>query len=252
MDGKAYIFSVSCGISSVYLHPYLRLDAFEAIDSFYLCGRFSGTLSQTAAELRAQFKKECSLKLKNYYKEKHWFAKLLFSVLAFIATYLFFSIVIRDPLPVIDEFIPASLAACVVYLVLEQISSSPQRHYAVYAKLMEQLDACYIEPSLFVARVETVCASIKNTGDAAELLRGSQRFDMENLDEDEVRAFCVYCSRKWSGAGHLYKLSKKLEDGLPFEKHLKPLFAGYGNGQFALMMAYLYVLRGFLGAGLHV
>ncbi len=53
-------------------------------------------------------------------QDKRYVPRLLFSALAFMVSYLFFSLVVRDPLPMIDELLISSGWAIVVWITLSR------------------------------------------------------------------------------------------------------------------------------------
>jgi hypothetical protein len=109
-------------------------------------------------------------------QDKRYVPRLLFSALAFMVSYLFFSLVVRDPLPMIDELLISSGWAIVVWITLSRrdtrsilAQENRQRLKMIGGKRSEQ-----IQENLFsIEEYLDVCAKADTKELAKQLVEGT-------------------------------------------------------------------------------
>lgn len=102
--------------------------------------------------------------------DRGFYPRLLVSAAVFLVLYLFLSIVVRDPVPLVDELLAGGLGAAAAWFALERRSLSSDAFARRSATLRRTLDTALFRPSRAAAYLE-------------EVLQEAESLDLERLAE---------------------------------------------------------------------
>jgi hypothetical protein len=113
-----------------------------------LAGRFATEPDAAASEsLRALLHEELEKGARADVLDRGFYLRLLVSASVFLVFYLFLSVVIRDPVPLVDEFLVGGLGSAACWLALERRSLFLSRFLARLAALRTSLDSALFQSS---------------------------------------------------------------------------------------------------------
>ncbi len=170
---KIYIFHIfRRDGSSLFLHPlYPPEKIVELLESGPLEGRYGREPRVEAlTSFRDELYRQIELGVKRWLADVRFIPKFLIAAVLFVVTYFFFSYVVRDPLPVIDEVV-LGVAAAVVYFVLQgRRDLASKRAVKKRLDLRQLVDRVTFRESDFVKQVEEALHGVE-TESAEELVR---------------------------------------------------------------------------------
>jgi len=88
--------------------------------------------------------------------EKRFIPRFLFSALVFLVTYFFCAVVIRDPIPMIDEILIGLGASIVAYFIMGRSFKNSNTAGKKRIQMREMVDQIVFEQSDFLPKVEAV------------------------------------------------------------------------------------------------
>ena len=91
---------------------------------------------------------------RRYFLNKGYYLRLAMTTATFVAVYLFLSIVVRDPVPLIDELLLGSLSAAAVFFASERRALSSPRHLDAVLRLRREIDGAFFSESRVVDLLE--------------------------------------------------------------------------------------------------
>jgi hypothetical protein len=170
---KTYIFHIHRKDgSSLLLHPLSPpAKVVETLEKGPLEGRYG---REPRVEVLTGFRNELYRQVEQ--GVRHWLAdrrfipKFLIASGAFVAAYLFFSIVVRDPLPVIDEIVLGLVAAVAAFVILGRRDLASRQAVKKRLDLRMVVDRIAFRESEFVKRVEEALHSAEDES-AAQVVR---------------------------------------------------------------------------------
>jgi len=170
---KIYIFHIfRRDGSSLFLHPlYPPEKIVEMLESAPLEGRYG---REPRVEALTSFRDELYRQIENgvrrWLADARFIPKFLIAALLFVVTYFFFSFVVRDPLPVIDEVV-LGVAAAVAYFILQgRRDLASKRAVKKRLDLRQLVDRVMFRESDFIKQVEAALHGIE-TESGEELVR---------------------------------------------------------------------------------
>ena len=98
---------------------------------------------ETITHFRNELYRGVESAVKSWMAEQRFIPRFLISSGVFLVTYLFLSLAIRDPLPMVDELLLAMAASIVLYFVLSRRDLSSTRSSKKRAELRGKVDAIY-------------------------------------------------------------------------------------------------------------
>jgi hypothetical protein len=142
--------------SSLLLHPLFPPDKVVGIlESSPLEGRYGREPRVEALTgLRDQLYRQVELGVRDWLNDLRFIPKFLIASGVFVATYLFFSIVVRDPLPVIDEVVLGVLAAVASFVLIGRRDRASARAARKRVDLRQVVDRIAFRESRFMKTVE--------------------------------------------------------------------------------------------------
>jgi hypothetical protein len=170
---KIYIFHIfRRDGSSLFLHPLDPPEKIvEMLESAPLEGRYG---REPRVEDLTSFRDELYRQIENgvrrWLADVRFIPKFLIAAVLFVVTYFFFSYVVRDPLPVIDEVV-LGVAAAVAYFILQgRRDLASKRAVKKRLDLRQLVDRVTFRESDFVKQVEEALHGIE-TESGEELVR---------------------------------------------------------------------------------
>ncbi len=148
--------------------------------------------------------------VKNWVMEIRFIPRFVMSAAVFLIAYIFFSFVIPDPIPVIDETLLGFGLALVAYFFLARRDQRSNLALRSRVELRAAVDRIVFKESSFVREVEE--ALQRNESDGRDkvlkqmLSNPSGRFDVD--DEDDLRQMLFYLEKRFNTKE--YKKQEKL------------------------------------------
>jgi hypothetical protein len=241
-----YIFVIAGGKSAI-LHPFdTQSGLFRNLDAANLKGRLGLTSDSAVVQgLREKLYVQADSALRKHLTASGYYVRLAISAGLFLAVFMLFSIVIRDPVPFIDEFLLASLAALAFFLVSERRILSSDRFHGLATQTRQLIDMAFFNESRIVSIIETWREEIIMLGPAAFYKANAEGDQYELMDDDikEAEALCAACARRWRKQGLVSALYTALQNTEPTGRVLDKIIKKMGIDEAALVMAYMKLLQ---------
>lgn len=154
---RTYIFHIHRKDgSSLLLHPLSPpAKVVETLEKASLEGRYGREPQvEVLTRLRNELYRQVELGVRHWLADQRFVTKFLIASGVFVATYLFFSIVVRDPLPVIDEIVLGLVAAVASFVIMGRRDMASQRAAKKRLDLRALVDRIAFRESGFVKTVE--------------------------------------------------------------------------------------------------
>jgi hypothetical protein len=162
---KTYIFHIHRKDgSSLLLHPLTPpAKVVETLEKGPLEGRYGREPRVEALSgFRDELYRQVELGVRHWLADLRFIPKFLIATAAFVVTYLFFSIVVEDPLPVIDEVVLGMGAAVASFVLLGRRDLASRRAVKKRLDLRLVVDRISFRESEFVKRVEEALHSAED------------------------------------------------------------------------------------------
>ncbi len=210
-------------------HPFLPGSVvFRDPESVVLEGRYASEPGPGEGDsIRKTLHGELEKGLRRDALDRGFYPRLLVSAAVFLALYLFLSIVVRDPVPLVDELLAGGLGAAAAWFALERRSLSSDAFSRRSATLRRTLDTALFRPS----RAATYLEEVLQEAEALEFERlaeypasvGGGGFSAEDLRElaelaDALEArlppsVAEAAKESLSGRGDLFRLIRRKAAG---------------------------------------
>jgi len=237
-----YVF-ILAGKPSIVLHSFDSPELFKAADPGSVIGRYgSGESPRDAEAIRTALYASMEKSTRRYFLERGYYPRLALTTGTFILVYLFLSIFVRDPIPLIDEMLLGSLAAAAVFFASERKALSSPKHLESLIKLRRAIDAAYFSESRVVDLVEAWSEEALALGPAAFYKADPVVPVLSEDEKDEAAALCSMLAGRWKSkpvVAELYEASiKGRVPGALLDKAARRL----GPVECALAQAYLRLI----------
>lgn len=181
----------------VFLHPFVRRGSTEQISQdTALAGSYGREPRvESLTLLRNELYRRIENDVRDWINERRFIPRFLLSAAAFLISFLFLTIVIRDPLPIVDETVVAIVAAVVVFVAVgrrfEQSKVAGQRR----VMMRSRVDGVVFSEDEFVTRLEELlhrCEEIdyKNAVESQELQQTAR--EIRELDPSKTGQVVSY------------------------------------------------------------
>ena len=90
----------------------------------------------------------------HFLQDKHYIPRLLISALVFLLVYFFLSLVVRDPIPMIDELIASALLSVLTFLGLSKRDIRLARESKLMYDMKKELSNATLIQELFIEKIE--------------------------------------------------------------------------------------------------
>lgn len=144
--------------TSLFVHPFSKAGSILEIDSSTeLRGRYGAEPRVESLTLfRNELYRRIEQDVRNWINERRFIPRFLLAAGAFVLIYLFLSLIIRDPIPLVDEFLIAGGVGIFVFIVVgrrfEQSKTAGDRRVTLRAKV----DNAVFSEDPFVHDLETI------------------------------------------------------------------------------------------------
>ncbi|HPG86677.1 MAG TPA: hypothetical protein PLQ29_08255 [Spirochaetales bacterium] len=212
MTPTKYVFVLG-GDDPVILHPYDDPETFASAEPGSVVGRYgSGAEPRGADGIRTALYAAMERGTRRYFLNRGYYLRLAMTASAFVAVYLFLSIVVRDPIPLIDELLLGSLSAAAVFFASERKALSSPRHLDAVLRLRREIDGALFSESRVVDLLEAWRDEALALGPAAfyTIGQGSTLGDDESA---EAEALCAALARRWRHKPVVAELYAAIEGG---------------------------------------
>jgi hypothetical protein len=177
------------------LHPFRSGDeVFRDPENTILEGRYG---TEPDASMTASFRSVLHAELDKGTRadalDKGFYIRLLISAAVFLILYAFFSIVVRDPVPMIDELLIGALGAFASWFALERRTLSSPDFSDRSAELRKALDSALFRSSRVAAALEECLqdAESLDPGKYSVFLGSSLHLDMSEEDKLELSSLAT-------------------------------------------------------------
>lgn len=130
-----------------------------------------------------------------------WFPqRFVLAAIAFLVAYFFFSYVIRDPIPVIDELVLAFLAGMVTFRGLAKRYQDREEVIRLTKELQKKIDSIRFEESALVRNVETLLEEWEGTsfGELLDRWRRGEKLALRPEEFEEAKGLLVSIECRFS------------------------------------------------------
>ncbi len=164
--------------TALFLHPFVKSgDMIELGSSVELVGRYGREPRvESVTMLRNDLYRRIENDVRDWINERRFIPRFLLAAAAFLVVYLFLSVVIRDPLPVLDEMLIGLGVAVVTFIVVgrrfEQSRAAARRRVTLRSKV----DAVVFSEDPFVYALEGLVQKLE------------ERDPLESETSEEIRS----------------------------------------------------------------
>lgn len=182
----------------IVLHPFDRGEAFDAPEGYEIVGRYgTGDAPAATDSIRASLYVAMEKGARRYFLDRGYYMRVFMTAFAFVAVYLLMSIVVRDPVPLIDELLLGVLAAAAVFFASERKALSSPKHLDVVLRLRRAIDAAFFTESRVVDLVESWRDEALALGPAAFYKSLDATVTLGDEEKDEAAALCSLLAYRW-------------------------------------------------------
>ncbi len=242
MDKRRYLFIIKSS-PSIILSPFSDDSLYKGHGDCSLLGRYgTGDMPLNTEALRGELNKAMEAGAREYYGAKGYYIRIVLSALIFISIYLFTSIVIRDPIPLLDELLLSAIAALLYYFWSERRALHSNAHTDAVLALRKALDLSFFKESRVVDIFESLADESLSLGPASFYKKPSQKtlFSAEELEEAE--ALCAALAQRWRSKARVAELYSQSKAGSTSARSLDALYKRLGPMEASLVLAYLKML----------
>jgi len=237
-----YVFVLD-SVKAVVLHPFDSAEVYKSAEAGSIIGRYSsGDSPRDADSIRTSLYASMEKGTRRYYLNKGYYFRLALTTGTFIVVYLFLSILVRDPVPLIDELLLGSLAAVAVFFASERRALSSPRHLESVLKFRRAIDSAYFSESRIVDLVEAWRDEAVALGPAAFYKADTIEPILSDDEKEEALALCSLLAIRWKSkpiVSELYDASRNGKvPGALLDKAARRL----GLDECALALAYLRLI----------
>jgi hypothetical protein len=242
MSSSDYVFILGSQKPLV-LHPFQHSSRYESEAVGAILGRYgTGDVPKAADPLRATLYEAMEKGARRYFLDKGYYIRIGLTVVTFISVYLFLSIFVRDPVPLIDELLLGTLSAVAVFFASERKALSSPRHLESVLRLRRAIDGAFFSESRVVDLLESWRDESLALGPAAfyKAMPEPARLSLEELEE--ASALCSLLSARWKSKAIVAELYDASLNGKVPGSLLDKAERKLGKDECALALAYLRLL----------
>ncbi len=191
-DEKIYLFHIrgQDGVSR-FLHPLAgTLEWIDRLKKNPLEGRYGAEPRIESIDLfREELQGILEQAVRRWAADRWFPERFVLSAIAFLVAYFFFSYVIRDPVPVIDELFLSFLAGILTFRGLAKRYYAREEVRALRRELREKIDHTHFEESPLVRNLETLLEELEESsfGELLNRWRRGEKLALHPEDYEEAR-----------------------------------------------------------------
>ncbi len=242
MDKRRYLFIIKSS-PSIILSPFSDSSLYKGNGDYSLLGRYgTGDMPINTEALRAELNKAMEAGARNYFSAKGYYVRIILSAAIFLGIYLFTSIVIRDPIPLLDELLLSAVAALLYYFWSERRALRSNAHTDTVLALRTALDLSFFKESRVVDIYESLADESLSLGPASFYKKQSQKTLFNPEEREESEALCAALAQRWRSRAMVAELYEQSKAGSPSSRLLDALYKRLGPMEASLALAYLKLL----------
>jgi len=227
----------------VVLHPFDSADSFDAAETVAILGRYgSGDSPRDAESIRTALYAAMEKGTRRFFLAKGYYLRLAVTTVTFIAVYLFLSILVRDPVPLIDELLLGTLAAAAVFFASERKALSSPRHIESLLRLRKAIDGAYFTESRVVDLMESWRDQALALGPAAFYKIDAERPVLADAERQEAAALCSMLAGRWKAKPVVAELYDSATRGRVPGALLDKASRRLGSAECALALSYIRLI----------
>ena len=219
--------------TSIFLYPFSEkknlVEILERSDITGLYGKEPRVESLTM--LRNELYRMIERSVREWTAERRFIPRFLLSAAVFLLLYFVMSVVIRDPIPMVDELIIGLVGSLIFYGFLTRRAADSKTATAMKIKLRTKIDEIVFNEDPFVKDAEDYLQNCEGTADPAELLENiinsGEKKLFSNADGLRVEQFldCIslrYDEKEIRRNGKLLsRMTENRDDQVELKKILK-------------------------------
>jgi hypothetical protein len=242
MSNTIYVFMLG-GSSPIVVHPFSDATPYTSAEGNSIAGRYGvGEIPSHADPIRTELYAAMEKGARKYFLDKGYYLRLAMSAAVFVFVYLFLSIIVRDPVPLIDELLLGSLASAAVFFASERKALSSRFHLETVLHLRRALDIAYFSESRVVDLFEAWRDEVLALGPAAFYKADPVSIKFTSDETEEAAALCGMLAMRWKNKSIVVELydatTKGAVPGVLLDKAARKL----GMNEYALVVAYLRLI----------
>jgi hypothetical protein len=242
MNDTMYVFMLG-GSNPVVIHPFNQKMPYETSEASQIFGRYGvGEVPSHADSIRSELYAAMEKGARKYFLDKGYYLRLALASGVFVVVYLFLSVIVRDPVPLVDEFLLGTLAAAAVFFASERKALSSRSHLETVIRLRRALDGAYFSENRVVDLFEAWRDEVLSLGPAAFYKTDTVPVSLTEGEAGEAAALCSMLAIRWKAkpiVAELYDATVKGSvPGALLDKAARQL----GLGECALAIAYLRLI----------
>ncbi len=225
------------------VHPFNQKMPYKTAETSQIMGRYGvGEIPSHADSIKAELYAAMEKGARKFFLDKGYYLRLVSSSMVFVLVYLFLSIVVRDPVPLIDELLVGTFAAAAVFFASERKALSSREHLETVLRLRRALDGAFFSESRVVDLFEAWRDEVLALGPAAFYKADPVKVTLTEGESGEAVALCGMLALRWKTkpvVAELYDASVKGSvPGALLDKASRRL----GLDECALAIAYLRLI----------
>lgn len=244
MARTTHIFLIG-GDTPIFLHPFFPgSEVFSDTAGLDLVGRYgNGDEPAALQSMRSSLYSAVEKGARGHVLGLGFYSRLGLCALTFVFVYLFFSIVVRDPLPLVDEVLIAGCATAAVWFAMERRNLTHPRHSEALASMRGILDAVYFSESRVVFLLESWRDKALALGAAAYYdAPGTEVPQLSSEEKTEAQDLCAYLAQRYKSKSQVAALWSAITMGKPVGRPLDAVFKHLPRAEAALALAYMKLL----------
>lgn len=211
--------------TSLFLHPF---EGVEKVIDLMEKSEFEGKYGEEPrVESLTMFRNDLYRiiedQVKTWVAEMRFIPKFLISAGLFLVSYLFFSLVVRDPLPMVDEILISSGVSVLAYILMGRRDQQSNVSLKKRMELRTVVDRIVFDESPFVKQVET--ALHKNESESTEKIIEYMMSPPDALfskeEEKDALQLIKYLRKRFSSRD--FRKQERLVDRLILEREREPV-----------------------------
>jgi hypothetical protein len=242
MNDTMYVFMFG-GKSPLVVHPFNQKMPYNNTETSQIMGRYGvGEVPSQADSIRVELYAAMEKGARKFFLDKGYYLRLALCSTVFVVVYLFLSIIVRDPVPLIDELLVGTFAAAAVFFASERKALSSREHLETVLRLRRALDGAYFSESRVVDLFEAWRDEVLALGPAAFYKADQIAVDFTEGESGEAMALCSMLATRWKTKPIVAELySESVKGSVPgtlLDKAARKL----GLEECALAIAYLRLI----------
>lgn len=196
--------------TTLFLHPFSTIEKFlNIIKSKKVLGKYGREPRVESLTLfRNDLYRLIESAVRSWVSEIRFIPKFLISTVLFLLTYVFCAVVIRDPIPILDEIAISFGVGVLTYFLLGRRDKNSNIALKKRVELRTKVDQIIFEEDVFVKKVEDILHRNETAG-TEKIIDSLLKVSEDSLNrqyEDDVKQLIIYLEKRFDG-----KVLKKQE-----------------------------------------